>query len=172
MVLTRQEKEEVLEKLISLLEGSKASIASNYSGLKAQEITKLRKELKQRGIDLIVTKNTLVKIALEKSKLNLNQSILDQPVIFAFGDDEVETCKALYQFSKENENLKILGGIVLREETGKEKIVNLALLPSREELEGKLVRVLSGPIYGLVNVLFGNIKGLASVLNQYKEKIS
>jgi large subunit ribosomal protein L10 len=172
MLLTKERKNEVLSELKSLFEVSSASIASNYSGLKANELTELRKAMAGKGIRLIVTKNSLVKKALEEVKLEIDQTILDNPVIFAFGSDEVETAKVLSQFAKEHEALKILGGIVQGESSDQAKIKVLSLLPSREELQGKLVGILAAPTYGLVNVLHGNIRGLVSVLSQYKSKLN
>jgi len=171
MKLTREKKSQVLEDLKRLFKDSSASVASNYSGLAGFEITELRKSLREKGIRLIVTKNTLVKKALDNLGLEINQEILDQPVVFAFGEDEVEVCKLLHQFAKEHDNLKILGGIIAGEQADKSKITALALLPGREELEGKLVGILAAPTYGLVNVLHGNIRGLINILNQYKNKL-
>jgi len=166
MKLTRAQKEEILTNLNGLF-SKNVLIASNYSSLKSDEITELRKVLKEKGIKAIVTKNTLVKKVLEQNKLNLDNAILDQPVIFAFGDDEVETSKTLYEFAKSHENLEILGGIVLGETADKPKILTLAQLPGRDELETKLVGILAGPSYSLANVLHANIRGLVSVIGQY-----
>lgn len=170
MLLTKEKKNEVLSELKTLFESSSASVASDYSGLKANDVTALRKLISEKGIKLVVTKNSLVKKALEDLELEIDMSILDKPVIFAFGKDEVETAKVLSDFAKEHENLEILGGIVRGESTDKAKIKVLALLPSREELQGKLVGILAAPTYGLVNVLHGNIRGLVSILSQYKDK--
>ena len=171
MTLTRHQKEEILSDLTNLFSKS-ASIASNYSSLKAEELTQLRKILKAKGIKAIVTKNALVKKALASRELNLENEILDQPIIFAFGDDEAETSKTLYEFSKEHENLEILGGIILGETADKARILTLAKLLGRDELEAKLVGILAGPSYSLVNVLAVNVRGLINVINQYKEKIA
>ncbi len=171
MKLTRVQKEQSLGELKELLRDSSATIASNYSGLSTAEITELRKNLKEKGVRLIVTKNTLVKKALNELKLEMDQEILDQPLIFAFGADEVEVSKELYEFAKAHENLKILSGFVLGEKVGKEQVSSLALLPSREELHGKLVGVIAGPLTGFVNVLSGNMRGLVSVLSQYQKQI-
>jgi large subunit ribosomal protein L10 len=171
MKLTREKKSQVLGDLKGLFKDSSASVASNYSGLAGSEITELRKSLRGKGIKLAVTKNTLVKKALADLGLEISQEILDQPVIFAFGEDEVEVCKLLHQFAKEHEKLKILGGIISGEQAEKSQITALALLPGREELEGKLVGILAAPAYGLVNVLHGNIRGLVNILNQYKNKL-
>jgi len=170
MLLTKEKKNEVLSELKTLFESSSASVASDYSGLKANDVTALRKLMSEKGIRLVVTKNSLVKKALEDLKLEIDMNILDKPVVFAFGKDEVETAKVLSDFAKEHENLEILGGIVRGEATDQAKIKVLALLPLREELQGKLVGILAAPTYGLVNVLHGNIRGLVSILSQYKDK--
>lgn len=172
MLLTKEKKNEVLSELKALFESSSASVASDYSGLKANDITALRKLMIEKGIKLVVTKNSLVKKALEDLKMEIDLSILDKPVIFAFGEDEVETAKVLSDFAKDHENLEILGGVVQGEATDPARIKVLALLPSREELQGKLVGILAAPTYGLVNVLQGNIRGLVSVLNQYQNKLN
>lgn len=170
MLLTKEKKSEILAQLKSLFESSGAAIASDYSGLKANDVTKLRKLMAEKGISLIVTKNSLVKKAIEELSLEIDQEILDKPVIFAFGEDEVETAKVLSDFAKEHESLEILGGIIQGEASDGAKIKVLSLLPSRDELQGKLVGILAAPTYGLVNVLHGNIRGLVNVLNQYKDK--
>lgn len=172
MVLTKTKKEQSLLKLKELFKSSSASIASNYSGISASELTALRKTMKPKGIRLIVTKNSLVKKALQETGLSLDKGILDQPVIFAFGDDEVEVCKEIFTFAKEHEKLEILGGIIGKEQSDTAKIKILALLPGKEELQAKLVGILASPTRGLVNVLSGNIRGLVTVLKQYQEKIN
>jgi len=172
MKLTKGKKGQILDELKTLFNDSAASIASNYSGLKAPDVTILRKKLKENGIKLLVTKNSLVKKALVDTGNELDPVILDQPVVFAFGQDEVEVCKSLHEFAKEFESLKILGGIVRGEEIDQAKIKVLALLPGREELQAKLVGTLAAPMSGLVNVLRGNIGGLVNVLKQYQEKIA
>jgi len=171
MVLTKEKKQQVLDELTDLLKNSGASVAANYSGLTAEELTQLRKKLKENGIKLKVTKNTLVKRALTSVHLSLDEAILDQPVFFVFGEDEVEVCRAIYEFAKEHENLEILGGLVRSAAADVSQIKVLALLPGRNELEAKLVGSLNAPIAGLANVLFGNIRGLVNVLGQYQKQI-
>ncbi|MCX6809502.1 MAG: 50S ribosomal protein L10 [Candidatus Berkelbacteria bacterium] len=172
MLLTKAKKEQLLADLKGLFSESPASIASDYSGLQANEITELRKKMKEGGIRVIVTKNTLVKKALNDLKIEFDETILDKPVFFAFGEDEVEVAKGLREFSKEHEKLEVLGGIVRGEALDKSKISALALLPGREDLQGKLVGILAAPAYGFVNVLHGNIRGLVNVLGQVKEQKS
>lgn len=171
MILTKEKKAEVLQELTDLFKNSTSAVASDYSGLKTSDISDLRKSLKKQGIRLIVTKNSLARKALVAAKLEMDQAILDKPVFFAFGDDEAEAAKILYEFGKKNENLKILGGVVNGEQADETKIKMLALLPGKEELKAKLVGVLAGPTYGLVNVLNANIRGLVSVISQYASQV-
>ena len=170
-MLTKEKKEQLLANLKTLFADSGASIASDYSGLTNPEITELRKAMKAKGIKLTVTKNTLVKKALEELKLTIDDEILDKPVIFAFGEDEVETAKSLAEFAKAHDKLEVLGGMIQGEYADKSKVKVLALLPGRGELEAKLVGILASPTSGLVNVLGGNIRGLINVLNQVQNKI-
>jgi large subunit ribosomal protein L10 len=84
--------------------------------------------------------------------------------------DEVEPAKIVYNFSKSNNAVSLVGGIVNCEYFEKNKAVALAQLPSRDELYAKVVGSLSAPLSGMVNVLSGNLRGLVSVLKQYSEK--
>jgi large subunit ribosomal protein L10 len=170
MVLTKERKEQLLVDLKALFSESGASIASDYSGLSNPELTQLRKAMKEKGIKLIVTKNTLARKVLKDLNLEIDDEILDKPVIFAFGEDEVETAKSLTAFAKVHDKLEVLGGIVQGEVADKSKVTILALLPDRGELEAKLVGILAAPTYGLVNVLHGNIRGLVSVLGQIRDQ--
>lgn len=172
MVLTKEKKQALLESLKTLFADSNASIASDYSGLSNPEITELRKSMAEKGIKLIVTKNTLARKALAELNLPIDDEILDKPVIFAFGEDEVETAKSLTAFAKAHEKLEVLGGIVQGEAADKSKVTILALLPGRPELEAKLVGILAAPTSGLVNVLHGNIRGLVNVLSQVRDNKS
>ncbi len=169
MTLTKSQKQELLENLKGLFKGSTASVASDYSSLKTNDMTELRKVLKNKGINFIVTKNTIVKKALGELGFEIDETILDRPVAFAFGEDEVEVCKSLNEFAKLHEGLKILGGIINSEEVDSTRVKSLALLPGREELQGKLVGILASPSYGLVNVLHANIRGLVNILSQIKD---
>lgn len=171
MVLSKDKKTELLEEVKGLFKNSAISLAADYSGLKGNDLTSLRKAAKEKGIRLIVTKNSLVRKALGELELELNDGILDKPVVFAFGDDEVEVSKEIFNFTKEHESLEILGGIVRSQSADSAKIKVLAMLPSREELYAKVVGSIAAPMSGFVNVLAGNIRGLVSVLNQYAEKL-
>jgi large subunit ribosomal protein L10 len=170
MVLSKDKKTEKINELKDMFSNSAASVAVCYSTLKANDITMLRKKMREVGITPVVTKNSLVKKALAEAKLEIDQTILDKPVLFGFGPDEVEISKILTDFVKGYESVEVLGGLVRGEIADSAKIKVLASLPSRQELQAKLVGTIAAPISGFVNVLSGNLRGLVNALNQISKQ--
>lgn len=173
MVLSKLQKKNLVDGLSDRFSRAKTAIFTNYQGLKVNELDTLRSRLKEKGIEYKITKNTLVRIVLKDRKLNVDDAILDKPAAIAFGyDDEVEPSRIVYQFTKGNDKIKILGAIVNGEYVDVNTVKSLALLPSREELYAKVVGSIAAPLSGLVNVMAGNLRGLVSVLRQYGEQKS
>ena len=85
-----------------------------------------------------------------------------------YEEDEINPAKVSHQFAKTQENFKILGGLFENRFIEKDRVLELAVLPSKEELLAKLVGSIAAPPVGLVNVLAGNIKGLINVLTKVK----
>lgn len=170
MVLTKDKKAQKLDALKTLFSDSAACVAFDYSGLKANDLTAIRKDLKSKGISAVVTKNSLARKALDALNMKIDDEVLDRPVVFSFGQDEVEVCKTLFAFAKQNEAIEVLGGLIRGESADQAKVKILSVLPGREELQAKVVGSIASPLHGFVNVLAGNMRGLVSVLNQYKEK--
>lgn len=170
MALNKDQKKEILDDLIVRLSSIKSLVFTDYQGLKVNEIQKLRRQLKEKNIDYKVIKTTLIKKALEKSGLKIDESIYSKPVALAFSSlDEVEPCKIIFDFTKEKEKLEILGAIVDNEFYDANMVKALAKMPGRDELYAKVVGSLNAPLSGLVNVLSGNLRGLVSVLRQYHD---
>lgn len=170
MLLTRNQKEQLISEMLEGLEKSKAILLVNYQGLKVKEIQELKKNLKQQGIGFQITKNTLLKIAFKKAGLSVEESLLDQPVAIVWGNtDEVTPAKITLDFGKTAEKLEVIGGIVNKNFADISIIKQLAALPSRQDLYAKLVGSLNAPMYRLVNSLQGNLRSLVYILKQYQE---
>ncbi len=170
MLLTRSQKEQLVEDMIDQLKNCKSTILVNFTGLKVNDIQDLKKRLKKNDINLRVIKNSLFKIALKKAGLKFDETLLDQPVAIVSGKDEVMPAKLTYEFSKENGNLKIIGGIVGNDYADLAKVQSLAVLPSRDELYAQLVGTLNAPFYRLVNSLQGNLRSLVYILDKFKNQ--
>ncbi len=147
---------------------AKKAVIVDYQGLSVFEMEELRNLLEKSDIQFSVVKNSLAKLALKNSGIEIESEILTKPLAVAFSDDEVTPSKEIKNYSKAHEKLEILGGIIDKEFVPTATINSLALLPSREELYAKLVGSIAAPISGLVNVLSGNMRGLINVLSQYQ----
>ncbi len=169
MALTRKQKEKSLEDLKEKISKQKAMVLVGITGLKMKDISDLRKELKKNDANLKVVKKTLAEIALKENNFDFNKDKYKEELGFIFGfGDELFPVKTAYRFSKENENLKILGGFFEGNLIEKEEVVSLANLPSKEVLLAKLVGAISAPMSNMTYALNYNLKGLLYALKQIK----
>ncbi len=174
MAKTREQKELAVAQLTEAFSASKLAVLTDYRGLNVPEISGLRANLREAGIPFTVAKNTLVKIALaDTDKKVEDTSVLAGPVAIAFGPDEVEAARIVYEYAKTNPALEILGAI---DEVGNvltaEDVVALAKLPSREQLLAQVVGTIAAPLSGFVRVLNGNVSGLVYALQAVADKKS
>lgn len=169
-MITRQQKEQIVDTIAQKIKESKAIVFTDYRGLSVEEMTEIRKELRAKGIELKVMKQSLFKLAVKKAGADIEvEGLANHPVAIAFGDDEVDPAKTIHEFSKKHENLEMLGGALNGKTITEEELKTLALMPSREEMYGRVVGSLASPIRGIMGVLQGNLRGIVSVLNQYAE---
>ncbi len=167
---TRLQKEELVKSLASKLKDSKAVVFSDFKGLAVKDMTVLRNELREKGIDFKVLKKTLISIALKDAGIEMDLKKMEGQIAIAVSQgDEVEAAKIIAKMAKVNENLKIAGGILGKKILSTEEVMALSKLPSKDELLAKLVGTLNAPVSGFVNVLAGNIRGLVQVLKAVSE---
>jgi large subunit ribosomal protein L10 len=178
MAITKQKKQEIIKKIKENLEIQKASVFVGFKGIKAKDLFDLREKLKKDKCLLKVMKKTLLDIVLKEKKIDELKKKFAGEIALIFGfEDEILPAKIVHQFSLKNENIKILGGIFPAqggpaagwEFVEKEKILALALLPSRQELLAKVVSTINAPVAGLVNALSGNLRGLVYILSNIKK---
>lgn len=169
MAITREQKEKQLEMLIEDLGKSRLTLAVNYRGLSVEEMQQLRQNLQEEDGNLKVIKKTLIKLGLAKVPAlgAIKDNELEGPVALAFGfTDETSPAQVVHQFAKTHPNLEVLAGISAEGKLlSAEDVLQLATLPSKQQLQANLVGVIVGPARGLVNVLAGNLRGLVQVLN-------
>lgn len=169
MAITKAQKQKIIEDLKDKIAKQKAMVLVGITGLKVKDISELRKKLKAVNGNLKVAKKTLIEKAFKENNLEFDKKRYKEEIALAFGfQDEILPAKTVYQVSKENEKLKILGGFLERKFKEAGEIITLAQLPTKEELWAKLVGSIASPISGLANVLQGNIKGLMHVLSKIK----
>ncbi len=169
MALTKEKKQKIVEELSQNIDNQKIIIFTSFKGVKNKDLSVLRKELKPFLSNLTVAKKTLMKLSFEKKGLNVDYDALkdEAAVIFGF-KDEIAPAKTVFEFSKKNPEIRIIGGVLGGSFRSAEDIIELAKIPSREELLTRLVGTIQSPISGFANALQGNIKGLINVLSKVK----
>ncbi len=168
-MLTKKQKEQVIEDLTDRIKRQKVLVFTDFSGLKVSETRDLRKKLREAGMEYKVAKKTLIKLALEKAKKVADIMQFKSSVALVFGyNDPIMPAKIINGFSKEHNKLKVLGGLMDDKALTVEEIKELAKIPSREELLAKLVWSIKSPVSGFVNVLSGNIRNLLLIFKQIK----
>jgi large subunit ribosomal protein L10 len=169
-MLTKKQKEEVVKDLADKIKRQKSLIFTDAKGVKVKDVQKIRRELKKLEAEYRVAKKTLMGIALKKEKKEIDLSQFNGSVAASFGyKDPISLIKVLAKLAKENENFKILGGMVEGRVVSVAEIKALSRIPSREVLLAQLVGSIKSPISGFANVLQGNLRNLVGVLNAIKE---
>jgi large subunit ribosomal protein L10 len=169
--VARPEKEAVVKELTEKFNSSKSLVITDYLGLNVAEMTELRKQLREAGVDFKVVKNTLATIAANDVEMNNMTEYFSGPTAIAFGEeDAVSPAKILVEFAKDHEVIEIKAGILNGELISREKVESLAEIPSREVLLAQAFAGMKAPLTGLVNVLQGNIRGLVQVLGQIRDQ--
>lgn len=163
---------ENLEALTTTLKGAAGSFfVVNYQGLEAGPTAKLRKAVREKGGQIIVTKNTLI----HKAMLDLGLPALDAlsgPSAVVLFNEPAATAKALKEFAKTNDKgiPAIKGGVLSGQALSAKQVEALADLPSQKELQAQLVGVLSATMSSFVGVLGGKQQELVGILDAYVQK--
>ena len=171
-MLTKQQKIELVKGLAEKIKASKSAVFVDYKGLKVKDSTDLKKSLRKAGVEYVVVRKTLLDIALKNAGIEgASIKALDGQIALSLSNtDEISGAKIIDTFSKTNENVKMLGGVLGLQVMNADEVKALAKIPSKEELLAKLVGTLNAPVSGFVNVLAGNLRGLVQVLNAVKEQ--
>lgn len=165
----RQKKEQLVAEIATRLEDSSGLVLTNYQGLTHKQIEQLKKQLKEVGSTFSVTKNSLLKLSLDKvdkfkGKISDDKFVNPTAVVFISGD-YIEALKKVMKANKDfgfpKVKLAVLEGSLMDEA----QIIRLSSLPSRQVLIAQLVGTLNSPIQGLVVVLNGNLQKLVMALN-------
>lgn len=173
MAITKEKKQELLDELSGLFENAKSVVFSNYQGLGVKDFGDLRGKLRANDVTYKVAKKTLIKLAAEKAGFkDIPESVLEGQVGVAFGkSDEVAAAKTLFEFSKTNENIKLLGALMEGRALSKEETLALAKIPGKDELLAKLVGSMKSPISGFHGILYALLRNFVGVVSAYKEKV-
>ena len=172
MAITKERKKELVAQYVALLERSHAAILTDYHGLNVAQITQLRNDVREANGAYCVTKNTLIKLAMQRAGLSAPEEWFEGPIAIGFCFDQVPAiAKAITDFADESEILTIKGALLGDQAIGKERVKALASLPPIEVLQAQVLGTLTAPMSGLISVLNGLLAGLLGVLDAREEQL-
>ncbi len=171
--MSRQQREQTVSEIKTRIKDSKGLILLDYKGLNVEKATVLRRQIREAGAELKVTKNTLLTIATQNTPYEpLKKSLVGQTAVAIIDRDPAELAKNLTKFLKDNKdtNLSIKAGLVEGQLLSVEEINELGELPSKEVLMGQLVGLMASPMRGLVTALSEVPRKFLRVLNAIAEQ--
>ncbi len=165
MAIRKDKKESLVQEYTDGLNSSSAVFFAHYSGMTVTEMERVRDAMAREGTRVEVVRNRLLSLAAAAAGKQAAADVLDGPTmaVFCLGDP-TSPAKTLAGFNREIDRLVVYGGLLGTEGLGAEQFVQLATLPGREELLGKVVYTLQSPITGFVGVLSGVLRSLLYVL--------
>ncbi|WP_042225463.1 50S ribosomal protein L10 [Oceanobacillus manasiensis] len=142
-----EQKKQVVDEITEKFRASQTSVVVDYRGLDVAQVTELRKQLREAGIDFKVYKNSMARRAVEAAELTELSDVLVGPTALAFSnDDVVAPARILNDFAKKNEALEIKGGVIEGKVATLDQIKELADLPNYEGMVSMLLSVLQAPV--------------------------
>lgn len=170
LAVERAAKKEAVEALNEVFKTTSVAVVAHYSGLTVAQMQTLRKQMKQAGASVKVSKNRLAKIALEGSDVATIASLLKGPTLIAYSGDPVSAPKVAVDFAKANEQFVILGGAMGKTSLDLNGVKQLASLPSLDELRAKLVGLIQAPATKLAQLANAPAGKLARVIQAHASK--
>ena len=157
MALTKEQKTKQIDSIKAKVANQKSMIFVDFAKVPSKEMFSLRKTLKEGGCNLKIAKKTLVRIAFGQSNIsfwNKIKSVIPGQLALVFGiEDEIAPARIANEFAKKHENFKILGGIFESRFIDSVKVLELASIPPRDVLLGRLVGSIYSPVSSFVRVL-------------------
>ena len=168
--MTREQKKVYIDEMSKQFENSKAVMVTHYQGLTMPQIDELRSKMREHGIIFKITKNRITKLALEKTRCKDLAGLFTGPTAVAFGEDAIISARILSKFAKDNENLKLIGGIMENEVLDQAGVQNVATLPTLDEARANIVGILNAPASKLVSILLARSEKMSNLSAENSEK--
>jgi large subunit ribosomal protein L10 len=160
-------KRQAVAELTEMLRSSSALAVADYRGLTVSEMQSVRRSLRASGVELHVAKNRLLKIAAQEAgRAELTSLLAGPTAVAASSGDETALAKALQDALRPYSKVVALrGGLLGGVAVDAGVFQQLASLPSRDVLLGRMAGAMASPIAGMAGVLAANLRNLVGVLS-------
>ena len=169
-IVDRAQKEAVVAELGEIFTVSGVVVVAHYTGLTVSEMSDLRLRMRKVGGAVRVAKNKLVKIALEGKDCQSMTSLFSGQTALIYSEDQVAAAKIAVEFSKENEKLTILGGSMGVTSLDASAVLEVAKMPSKEELIASITGMLVAPASNLAGALSSPASNIVGIVSTVEDK--
>lgn len=165
--MDRSEKEKLVSSLREGLSEASLVVVTQQSGLTVAEVSDLRSQVREAGAQYKVAKNTLARLAIQGTQTEGLSDLLSGPTALAFSKDPVAAAKVTLKFAKNNDKLKVIGGVLDGILLSQKEVEALSKLPSLDELRAKILGVITTPATRIAGVVQAPAGQLARVFSAY-----
>ena len=164
MAISKDKKQQLIADLNEILSDAKMTVFEKYQGLSVSELQELRHLARENNVKIKVVKNRLVRVAMGEIAVykDTDTSALEGQLLYAISnDDEVAPAQVLAKFAKEHQALELQGAFSAEGKSlNEQEVVELSKLPSKDQLIGQVVNMLTGTVNDVTNALSGNLHAL------------
>ena len=168
--MDRAAKKELVTTLNGVFKSTNVVVVAQNSGLTVAQMQNLRKQMKQAGAAVKVTKNRLAKIALDGTDAAAIIPLLKGPIVIAFSGDPIAAPKVASDFARTHDKFVILGGVMGKTALDQNGVKALAALPSLDELRARIVGLIQAPATKIAQVINAPAAKMARVIQAYANK--
>ncbi|SHK05925.1 LSU ribosomal protein L10P [Geosporobacter subterraneus DSM 17957] len=147
-------KKQIVEEIKEKFSKAQSAVIVDYRGLTVEEVTELRKKMREAGVEYKVYKNTMTRMAAQETGFEALLGDLTGPNAIAFGyNDPVTPAKILSDFAKDHKKLELKAGLVEGQYCDVEKVKAMANIPPREVLLAQFLGSIQSPVSGFARLV-------------------
>ena len=161
--MNKIEKTNYINSLKKDLDANNAMMVYHYEGLNVNQLDELREKMRNVGALLKVTKNRITKLAIKETTHSDAEQLFSGPTAIALSQDPITIAKILVNFQKNNQKLKIVGGIMDNKLLAPSDVAEIAKLPTLEEARSKIVGILQASQQKLIGILLAPGRKIANL---------
>ncbi len=164
--MARPEKIAEVQAITDRFKTAQSIVMADYTGLTVLQMTAFRAQCRAKNIECRVVKNRLAMIAADNAELEFLKDHLKGPTALIMGSEsQIEPAKVVIDFVKDNQALKVKGGVVDGQFLIPEQVVALSKIPSRDELIAQMMGSINSPLTGIAGTINGVMSALARALD-------
>lgn len=168
MAISKARKEELVAQYMDLIERSGALFITEFTGMNVKTMDELRDKVYEVSGEYHVTKNTLLKYALQHSNMPVPEDIMNGQVATGFALGEIPAlAKVLSDFADTRDTLTLRGGVMGNSLLTAAQVQALAKLPSLDQLRAQLIGLINAPAQNVASVIAGGVRQIVNVIDAY-----